>query len=244
MWRLFPQFRGFRASFGVFCSCLRDFSATASIPWLRLWCGLFWLRLPVLRLSLSCGSWPCGFLLRHPISGGPCVCVWGFLRWRSCVFFLSSCSGGVGYCCASYGVAFVPLPAAPVVFHGVSCRRLPFGGFRNLSGSSCLSYSCFGALLWGLQCLWCVAWFSTLCRVLPPGPAVCADYPATGCPWGVFCLFCHRVPDLLLLWWRRLGGNPSLILSVLLLYRLACRGLLGSAPCVRELPLGLCLLFG
>ena len=24
----------------------------------------------------------------------------------------------------------------------------------------------------------------------------------------------------------------------------ACRGLLGSAPCVRELPLGLCLLFG
>ena len=35
---------------------------------------------------------------------------------------------GVGYCCASSGVAFVPLPAAPVVFHGVSCRRLPFGG--------------------------------------------------------------------------------------------------------------------
>ena len=51
-----------------------------------------------------------------------------FLRRRSCVFFLSSCSGGVGYCCASSGVASLPLPAAPVVFHGVSCRRLPFGG--------------------------------------------------------------------------------------------------------------------
>ena len=41
MWRLFPQFRGFRASFGDFCSCLRNFSASASIPWLRLWCGSF-----------------------------------------------------------------------------------------------------------------------------------------------------------------------------------------------------------
>ena len=41
MWRLFPQFRGFCASFGDFCSCLRNFSASASIPWLRLWCGLF-----------------------------------------------------------------------------------------------------------------------------------------------------------------------------------------------------------
>ena len=37
----FSQFRGFRASFGDFCSCLRNFSASASIPWLRFWCGLF-----------------------------------------------------------------------------------------------------------------------------------------------------------------------------------------------------------
>ena len=63
-------------------------------------------------------------------------------------------------------------------------------------------------------------------------------------PLGIFCLFCHRVPVLLLPWWRRLGGNPSLLFSVLLLLRLACRGSLGSAPCVRVLQLGLCLLFG
>ena len=43
------------------------------------------------------------------------------------------------------------------------------------------------------------------------GPAVCVASPAAAYSWGVFCLFCHRVPDLLLLWWRRLGGNPSLI---------------------------------
>ena len=41
---------------------------------------------------------------------------------------------------------------------------------------------------------------------------------------GGFLTFCHRVPDLLLPWWRRLGDNPSLMLSVLLLRRLACRG--------------------
>ena len=63
----------------------------------------------------------------------------------------------------------------------------------------------------GWRCLWCPTWFSTLCRALPPGPAVCAASPAAAYPWRVFCLFCHRVPDLLLLWWRRLGGNPSLI---------------------------------
>ena len=43
-------------------------------------------------------------------------------------------------------------------------------------------------------------------------------------PLGIFCLFCHRVPVLLLPWWCRLGGNPSLLFSVLLLLRLACRG--------------------
>ena len=40
------------------------------------------------------------------------------------------------------------------------------------------------------------------------------------------------------------GQQPFSYISVILLRRLACRGLLGSAPCVRELPLGLCLLFG
>ena len=54
-----------------------------------------------------------------------------------------------------------------------------------------------------------------------------------------FCLLCHRMPGLLLRWWLRLGCNPSLVFSVLLLCQLACWGSLGSAPCVRELPWGL-----
>ena len=60
---------------------------------------------------------------------------------------------------------------------------------------------------------------------------------------GSFCLFWPRLPDLLLRWWRRLGCRPSLVFSVLLLHRLACRGSLGSAPCDRELPRWLWLLF-
>ena len=63
-------------------------------------------------------------------------------------------------------------------------------------------------------------------------------------PLGLFCLFCHRVPILLLSRWRRLAGDPSLLFSVLLLLRLACWGSLGSALCVRVLQLRLCLLFG
>ena len=57
---------------------------------------------------------------------------------------------------------------------------LTLSGFCNLSGSSLLVYSCGGALWLGWRCLWCVAWFSTLCSALPPGPAVCAAYPAAG----------------------------------------------------------------
>ena len=172
------------------------------------------------------------------------MCVGFFLRLRSCVFFLSSCSAWgrlllslfwCGFCASSWGACGFPRRVLPLV---------TLSGFRNLSGSSWLVCSCSGDLLLSWRCLWCATWFSTLCRALPLGPAICAASPAAGYSWGVFFLFCHRVPDLLLLWWRRLGGNPSLIFSVLLLRRLACRGLLGSAPCVRELPLGLCLLFG
>ena len=150
---------------------------------------------------------------------------------------------GVGYCCASSGVAFVPLPAAPVVFHGVSCRRLPFGGSATflapVAGPAPAVELCCGV---------CGVLVRRLVFYLVPcsssGACGWRSLPCRRLPLGVFCLFCHRVPDLLLLWWRRLGGNPSLILSVLLLRRMACRGLLGSAPWVRELPLGLCLLFG
>ena len=120
---------------------------------------------------------------------------------------------------------------------------LTLSGFCNLSGFSLLVYSCGGTLLLGWRCLWCVAWFSTLCRALPLGPAVCSAYPAAG-SLGDFLPFLTPGACPLLPWWHSLGISPSLLFSVLLLLRLACRGSLGSAPCVRVLQLGLCLLFG
>ena len=82
------------------------------------------------------------------------------------------------------GVASVPLLAAPAVFHGVSCRRLPLGGYATFLAPVACPVPAVELCMLGLRCLWCVAWFSTLCHALPPGPAVCAAYPAAGCPWG------------------------------------------------------------
>ena len=172
------------------------------------------------------------------------MCVGFFLRRRSCAFFLSSCSAWgrlllslfwCGLCASSWGACGFPRRVLP---------QVTFRGFRNLSGSSCLSYSCGGALLLGWQCLWCVAWFSTLCRALLPGPAVCAAYPAASYPWGFSDFSVNGCLTYCCPGGVGWGGNPSLLLSVLLLRRLACGGSLGSTPCVRELPLGLCLLFG
>ena len=96
MWRLFPQFRGFRASFGDFCSCLRNFSASASIPWLRLWCGLFF---GSVCLSSAC-LYPAvaglvGFSCGPPSLVVP-VCVWGDLSEAAELCLLSLLLLGVG----------------------------------------------------------------------------------------------------------------------------------------------------
>ena len=100
------------------------------------------------------------------------------------MFFLSSCSAWDRlllclfwgcFCASSCGACGFPWRVLP---------QVTLRGFRNLSGSSCLSCSCGGALLLGWRCLWGAAWFSALCRGLPPGPAVCAAYPTAGCPWG------------------------------------------------------------
>ena len=125
----------------------------------------------------------------------------------------------------------------------MSCRRLPLGvpqPFWLQLPVLLLRWSFVVGLAVSLVCR--LVFYLVLCS--SSGACGLSSLPCRRLPLGVFCLFCHRVPDLLLRWWRRLGSHPSLILSVLLLRRLACRGLLGSAPCVRELPLGLCLPFG
>ena len=77
------------------------------------------------------------------------------------------------------------------------------------------------------------------------GACSLCSLPCFRFPWGFFafsvtgCLpFCFPGG----IGW--VSALPSLLFSVLLLLRLACRGSLGSAPCVRVLQLELCLLFG
>ena len=86
-------------------------------------------------------------------------------------------------------------------------------------------------------------WFSTLCRALPSGPAVCAAYPAAGCPLGfsdfsVTGCLTYCCP-----------GGVGWVATLPLFFCASpvpagLWGSLGPAPCVRVLPLGLCLLFG
>ena len=76
----------------------------------------------------------------------------------------------------------------------------------------------------GLRCLWCGAWFSTLCGAFLPGPAVLGSFPCRGLP---VCGFCHHMPGRPLRRWLRLGCNPPLVFAVRLLPRLACWGSLG-----------------
>ena len=62
-------------------------------------------------------------------------------------------------------------------------------GLRNLSGSSCLSCSCGGAMFVGFEVSLVRRWVFSLVSALPPGPAVCAAYPAAGCSWGFLPFF-------------------------------------------------------
>ena len=137
------------------------------------------------------------------------------------------------------GLAVVE-PLAGVCFcsssSGVSCRRLPLEGSATFSGSCCLSCSCGGALSVGFAVSWVRLLVFHLVLCSSSGACGLVQLPLPQVALRGFCLFYHRIPGLLLRWWRRLGCNPSLVFSVLLLHRMACRG---SAPCVRELPWGL-----
>ena len=128
-WRFFPQFRGFRTSFGAFCSFSGIFHACACIPWLHLWCCLFALYAsPTLRpppavagfLSFSCGP-PPWLSLRvcvGPFGGGGAV---------------SSFSPPARLLLSHWlEFASVPLPAAPAVFPRRVLPQVTLRGLRKL----------------------------------------------------------------------------------------------------------------
>ena len=136
--------------------------------------------------AITCGGWPYSFLLRTSSLVVPaCVCG-SFLRRRSCVFLLSSCFvRGRRLLSLLLGFASLPLPAAPAVFRGVPCRRLPLGGYATFLAPDACPAPAVELCLWGLRCLWCGAWFSALCRALPPAPGVLRSFPCRRLPLGV-----------------------------------------------------------
>ena len=200
-------------------------------------CGVaFSLRMPILHFDLRLRLLALWVFAADLIPGCPCVCVW-VLSGAAELCLLSLLLLGTGWAIVEplTGVVSVPLPAAPAVFRGVSCRSLPLG----VKPPFWLQLPVL-LLRWSSVCWACGVFGASLgflpCAVLFLRGLRFALLTLLQVDLGGFCLFWHRLPDLLLRWWCRLGGNPSLMLSVLLLHRLACRGWLGSAPCVRELP--------
>ena len=158
-----------------------------------------------------------------------------FLWRRDCVFFLSSCSAQGRLLLSLFLVLFLclflrfsaafPAAGSPYGVPQPFWLQLPA---LLLRWSFVVGFAVFGATLGFLPCAVLFLWGLRFAQLTLQQVTL-----------GGFLPFLSPCDDLLLCWWRRLGGNPSLVLSVLLLHRLACRGSLGSAPCVRELPLGL-----
>ena len=156
---------------------------------------------------------------------------------RSWVLLLSSCSARGrrllhlflgSFCASSCGACGFPRRVL---------LQVPFGGYSTFLAQDACPAPAVELSLWGLRYLSCGACLA-LCRALLPAPEVCAASLPPITLKG-FCPFWPRLPALLLHWWRELGCHPALVFSGLLLHRLACRCSLGSAPCVRVLPLWL-----
>ena len=86
---------------------------------------------------------------------------------------------GAFFCASSCGACGFPRSVLP---------RVTLRGLRNLSVSSCLSCSCCGFMSVGFAVslvLTLALGFLTLCRALPPGPAVLRSLPCRRLPFGV-----------------------------------------------------------
>ena len=239
----FPQFSGFRASFGAFCSFSGIFSACACVPWLTLWCCLFApYAAPYAPPTLRPSPAVAGLVIfaADLLTGYHCVCVWVLCGAAElCLLSLLLLGAGLAVVEPLAGVCFCSSSCGACGLSLVFLPQVTLRGYANFSGSSCLSCSCGGALSVGFAV--------SLVRHLVFHLVPCSSSGACGfgqlplpkvALWGL-CLFCHCIPGLLLRWWLRLGCRPSLVFSVFLLRRLACWGSLGSAPCVRVLPWGL-----
>ena len=99
-----------------------------------------------------------------------------FLGRRSCVLFLSSCSAR----------GRLLLTLLLVLLLCLFLRRLQFYAACPAAGYPEGVTQPFWFQLPVLLLRWSyVCWVCGVFGALPPGPVVCAAYPAAGCPWGV-----------------------------------------------------------
>ena len=160
-----PIPRFFRASFGGLLYLLRNFRASASIPWLRLWCSLFCsvclFSAYLYPTVASLGGFSCGPpSLVVPVC--VCVCVWGFFLWRrSCVFFLSCWVWGklllslywCGCCAFSWGTCgFLRRVLQLVTLFGFRTYLAPVSWPTPAGGRLLLGWRCLGTPLGFLPC--------------------------------------------------------------------------------------------
>ena len=98
--------------------------------------------------TVACGCWPCEFSLRPSLVVSACVCR-SFLGRRSCVFFLSYCSAWGRLLLSLLLVLLRAFSCGACGFPQHVLPQVTLRGLRNLSGSSCLSCSCGGAMYVG-----------------------------------------------------------------------------------------------
>ena len=85
------------------------------------------------------------------------------------------------------GFASVPLTAAPAVFRGVSCRRLPFGGYATCLAPDACPAPAVELCLWGLR--FSAALVFSLVPCSSSGACGFAQLPLPQVTLRGFCLF-------------------------------------------------------
>ena len=217
MWRFFLQFRGFRASFGDFCSCFGIL--TLPLLFLGYAYGVVFFAPSLYPMVASLVGFSCGL----PSLVVP-ACVWGFfLRRRSCVFFLSSCwvRGRLllslfwcGFCASSWGACSFPRRVL---------RLVTLSGFRNL-WLQLAGLPLQWTFVVGLAVSWYTTWFSTFCQ---------RSFPLHCLPFAGSAPFWLQFAGLLLRWSLVVGLEVSLVRR-LVLYLVPCSS---SGACgLRGLP--------
>ena len=153
------------------------------MPWLRLWCCLLApYASPTLR-PLPAVAGLVGFRCRPPYWLSLRVCVGPFWGGGAVSSFSPPARCGVGYCWASCWCCFCASSCGACGFpQRVALPQVTLRGLRDLSGSSCLSCSCGGAMYVGFAV--------SLVRRLVFNLVPCSSSGSCG----LRSLPCHRLP--------------------------------------------------